>query len=120
MALVLLVEDVQDMLKMVAETLIMDNHQVQIATNGQEALTWLRKTTETPHIVISDVKMPIMDGWALLTQLRAAPQWADLPCVMVSGDPNDRQTALDNGANAFLLKPFGYSDLMKLLEELLN
>jgi CheY-like chemotaxis protein len=64
--------------------------------------------------------MPIMDGWALLAQLRAAPQWRDLPCVILSGDPNDRQIAFENGADGFLLKPFRYGDLAKILQELLN
>jgi CheY-like chemotaxis protein len=119
-ALVLLVEDVQDMLKMMAETLTMDNHRVLEATNGQEAFTRLREAIETPHLIICDIKMPVMDGWAFLAQLRAAPQWKDLPCVILSGDPNDRQIAFDNGANAFLLKPFRYADLAKILQELLN
>lgn len=108
------------MLKMVAETLKMDNHQVLEATNGQEALIRLQEAITTPQIVISDVKMPIMDGWAFLAQLRASPQWKDLPCVMLSGDANDHQLALENGADAFLLKPFRYADLMKILQELLG
>jgi len=117
---VLLVEDNHDMLMMVSETLRLDDYEVLEASNGKEALVLLQAALEPPHIVITDVKMPLMDGWQLLAAIRGHPAWADLPCLVLSGEVGDGEKAEGHGANGFLLKPFRHQELVHMIDTLLQ
>lgn len=120
MAYVLLVEDNHDMLMMLAETLRLEGHEVVEAVNGREALAMLQQLPRMPQIVVTDVNMPVMDGWALLAQMRTMPESSTIPCMMLSGDASDRDIALARGAGAFLLKPFRHSELMQMIADVLG
>ncbi len=68
--------------------------------------------TERPDVVFLDIRMPLVDGIAVIEDIRAeAP---DAVVVVVSGDPNREALALDRGAHAFLQKPFDLDELRAL------
>ncbi|MGB6166076.1 MAG: response regulator, partial [Geitlerinemataceae cyanobacterium] len=72
-------------------------------------------------LVISDVEMPVMNGFDLLTRIRAHSQWHALPVVMLTSRTGDRhrQKAMSLGANAYLGKPVTPTELLAGIERLL-
>ena len=89
------------------------------ATNGREALGVL----ETRHadLILVDISMPVLDGYATLALLREQPAHAQTPVVAVTAHATneDRQRALRSGFTEYLTKPFRPRDLLRLVERLL-
>jgi CheY-like chemotaxis protein len=89
------------------------------ATNGREALSML----ETSHadLILVDISMPVLDGYATLALLREQPAYATTPVVAVTAHATieDRQRALRSGFTEYLTKPFRPRDLLRLVERLL-
>jgi CheY-like chemotaxis protein len=107
---VLLVDDSPIIRDMVTEVLVSGGLRVSTASNGEEAL---RKIEESePDLVVSDVEMPVMDGFVLLTEIRKRTQ--RLPVVMLTtrASVQDRQRATTLGANAYVLKSDFKSDVL--------
>jgi CheY-like chemotaxis protein len=113
---VLLVEDEAVIAELFAESLLADGHHVAIATDGQEALTLFEEAEAggRPYdIVVTDVRMPRMDGVTLARRLRG--QHPDLPVVVVSGYAPAEQlsglAAVKNAPVVILPKPVKLSRL---------
>jgi CheY-like chemotaxis protein len=70
-----------------------------------------------PNFIISDVKMPRMDGFQFLHWARSHPESAELPIILFSaaGNEEDAEQAYQLGANAYLVKPFSLQELTDLL-----
>ncbi len=82
--IVLVVEDDEDIRETVAELLRAEGYSVATAGNGAEAIAYLR-TNRKPCLMILDLMMPVMDGWAVLATLRDDPELAPaLPVVVMS------------------------------------
>ncbi len=75
------------------------------ACNGLEALDVLRR--EPVDLAIVDLNMPLMDGISLVREIRATPEWSEMPVIMMSteGRDEDVRMALDAGVNLYLFKP---------------
>jgi CheY-like chemotaxis protein len=90
---------------------------VESATNGKEALDMLK--TVLPDVIITDLMMPKMDGKELISNLRAMPQTAGIPVVMISG--RNATAEEQSGANYVIFKDIGIeSQLQKALLEALG
>ena len=90
------------------------------ATNGQEGL---QKAIEfQPDLIISDLFMPIMDGFEMTRQLRQLPQFQNTKIIAVSANAFERarQRSLESGCNDFLPKPISSEELFKKIKMLLN
>ncbi len=90
------------------------------AKNGEEAL---QKALENPpDLIISDLKMPIMDGWEMLTQLRKLPDIKDIIVIISSASvfDRDRQESLAAGEQNFLSKPVQAEELYRILAQYLK
>jgi CheY-like chemotaxis protein len=86
------------------------------AADGVEALRWVH--AHGVGLVISDVVLPRMDGLELRQAIRADPVHADLPVLLISGEP---EAALLSGpCDAFLAKPFNARDLLAAVRHLVN
>src|SRR5690348_15367872 len=85
---VLVVEDDEDVREAEATILRDHGHVVSEATNGQEALDFLRNAPKKPCIVLLDLMMPVMTGWEVLEAIDAEPDLQDIPIVVLTAVTN--------------------------------
>jgi CheY-like chemotaxis protein len=90
---------------------------VIVAESGFDALAILERTADI-DIVLMDIMMPIMDGYATIRAIRALEAFKDLPIVAVTGKvmPGERQRCIDAGANDFVPKPVDVAELIAALQ----
>ncbi|MBX3226993.1 MAG: response regulator [Labilithrix sp.] len=95
---------------------------VEVAADGEQAWLALTASAASFDVVLSDVEMPRLDGFALLGRIRSTPRLARLPVVLVTAleDPADKQRALDMGASAYIVKSaFDEEQLLDVIAHLL-
>ncbi len=116
---VLIVEDNTDMRELISDAL-RAKHKLYLAADGKDGLNKARLFR--PSVIVSDVTMPIMDGFTLLEQARADVQLHDTPFVLITarGDASDRLTSDHMGADAFLAKPFKHKDICAIVDRLVE
>jgi PAS domain S-box-containing protein len=109
---ILIADDNADMRDYVARLLRARGWHIHAVPDGQTALDAARR--ETPDLVLADVMMPGLDGFALLRELRADPATADIPCILLSARAGEeaRVEGLSAGANDYLVKPFSARELV--------
>ncbi|MDB4989943.1 MAG: Sensor protein, partial [Myxococcaceae bacterium] len=109
---ILLVDDNADLRAYVAALLTRVFANVETATHGSEALALAR--LQPPDLIVSDVTMPIMDGFALVRALRADERTRSVPIILLSARAGDESTVqgLGCGADDYLVKPFSARELM--------
>ncbi len=85
------------------------------AANGQEGIRLARE--QMPDLIVSDVNLPEMDGFAILNNLRKEPITATIPFIIITANPNeaDQRRARESGANGYLPKPISIADLQALV-----
>ncbi|HRX71336.1 MAG: response regulator [Gammaproteobacteria bacterium] len=116
-ARVLLVEDQPLNQEVAAEILRQAGLQVQIADQGQEALAALQANPSGFDVVLMDLQMPVLDGYAATRQLRADPRFAGLPIIAMTANvlAGERERCLAAGMNDYLAKPIDVSNLYQKL-----
>ena len=117
MSRVLVVDDKEDNLYYL-ESLLQGYHfEVELARHGAEALAKARRTP--PDLVITDLLMPVMDGYTLLRHWRSEERLRQVPFVVYTAtytEPEDERLALQLGADAFILKPCEPDDFLAAIE----
>jgi two-component system, OmpR family, KDP operon response regulator KdpE len=106
---ILVVDDEPEILRALRAGLAAQGYEILAATNGEEGLALA--TSKSPDLVILDMMLPgEIDGLEVCRRLR---QWSDIPILMLSALGHERQkvAALDIGADDYLTKPFGMSEL---------
>src|SRR5882672_9445754 len=129
-AVILLVEDRNDDVYLVRRALSKaDVHNpFLVVENGEEALAYLegfgkyrnRDEFPMPDIMLLDLKMPRMDGYEVLRQVRAKPEFKSLRIIVLtsSEDLNDVNKAYELGANSFLVKPLEFENYAAMMRTL--
>ncbi len=114
----LIVEDNPDMVQLLMAGLE-DRYQIQIARDGQEGIEMALETV--PDLIVSDVMMPRKDGLELCAVLKKEEQTSHIPIILLTAkaDVESRLTGLDQGADAYIAKPFDARELDIRLEKLL-
>ena len=107
---VFVVEDDVDTRDMLGRFLELEGFEVELASNGKQALERLSAGVH-PCVILLDLMMPVMDGWQFRREQVRDRQLADIPVIVVSAAGKDRIAEID--ANAYLTKPV---DLEQLLE----
>ena len=118
---ILVVEDVPQILELLEVTLRFKGYPVITALNGQEALEVIDQ--EHPSLVITDILMPRLDGYALVHRLRSNPKTADIPIIFLSATyvtPEDRAFAMRLGVARFLEKPVETEEFLLTVAEVLT
>ena len=114
----LVVDDSDAVRNLVVVNLELEGFEVRSATDGQQgievAASW------RPDVITLDVVMPRLDGFETLEVLRADPETADIPVVMVTGRAQaaDRQRGESLGVDAYLAKPFEPTELVTVVSRL--
>jgi len=118
---ILVVEDIPNVLELLEVTLRFKGYPVMSARNGAEALDVI--DNERPAMVITDILMPRMDGYALVQKLRTNPKTRGIPVVFLSATyitPEDKAFALSLGAVRFLEKPVDTEEFLLTIAEILT
>ncbi|MGH1347152.1 MAG: response regulator [Nannocystales bacterium] len=112
-ARVLVVDDDPWILRMVTATLQKRDYVVDTAREGRQALQ--RASANPPDVIISDVMMPVMDGWTFVEQLRRDPRLSTIPVIFLTalGKDEARIAELGLSPDDFLAKPFRFDALEK-------
>jgi DNA-binding response OmpR family regulator len=99
------------MSRMLATVLTRRGYAVETASDGAIALA--RAIEQPPDLLITDAMMPVLDGWALVRELKARPELADVPVIFLSAlsSEEDRVRGLRLGADAYITKPFRYEEI---------
>lgn len=113
---ILCVDDEIAILSSLARTLRPLPYRVVTATDGVKALEMVKK--EKPDLIISDVKMPRMDGYELIKQLQAKG-FGEMPVVLLTGD-DDLARGYREGCVYYITKPFGKDYLLNIIEYIIG
>ena len=116
----LLVDDDPTLLEATAGLLTQYGYDVRTASNGQKALLSMKESS--PALVISDINMPIMDGYEFYQEVRKNPDWATIPFIFLTGRGTEPQIREGQrlGADAYLIKPFDPEYLLEQVQVRLN
>ena len=117
---VLIVDDNPLNLELAKEVLAAAGYVVRQAASGAEALAAVRQ--ELPQIILMDIGMPQMDGYAVLKVLRAGPATASIPVVAVTSYAmaGDERRAREAGFDGYIPKPIDVRDLPRTVAEVLD
>ena len=111
MARVLLIDDDQSNLDFMRQVMRIDGHELAWAADGEQGLALVRQFH--PQLIICDVVMPHLGGYAVLETVRADPQFAGVPVLLFSAAMSEdaRTIGLRRGATEVLAKPFDLEQL---------
>ncbi|MCU0550631.1 MAG: response regulator transcription factor [Leptolyngbya sp. Prado105] len=118
-ARILLVDDDPSCTALLTEFFEIQGYEIEVAENGEKAIEVLSE--DPPDLIVTDVIMPRMDGFALLEEVRSniETNWIPLIFLTAKSLSNDRIQALSSGANAYIVKPFRLNELSAQVESLL-
>ncbi|MDF2230992.1 response regulator [Albimonas sp. CAU 1670] len=117
---VLIAEDEPHIVESLRFILAREGYAVAEAGDGESAFQSVE--AERPDLLILDVMLPRLNGFELLRRLRADPALTGLPVIMLTakGQAQDRRTAEDIGADAFITKPFSNRDVVDHVHRLIS
>lgn len=118
---ILVVEDHPEIRNFIHSILELD-YNVITASNGLEGLAVLKNNLKTIDLIISDVMMPQMDGFAMLEAIKANKDWRHTPMIMLTAraSEEDKLHALTIGVHDYLTKPFSVEELKVRINNLLH
>ena len=111
---VLLVDDDPDIIQAASLRLQLAGYGIVTANDGERGVAMAAQSQ--PDVILLDVRMPRMDGFAALAELKERSDTKDIPVVMLSASVSDQQAALDAGARFFLRKPYRGEQLLRTVE----
>ncbi len=117
---ILIVDDEPDSLLVATHILKFYGGNVVTAENGQEGFE--RAKEVLPRFIISDLSMPVIDGWTMLTMLRQHPPTENIPVIALSAHAmvGDREKAIEAGFNNYIPKPLSAQTFLQTLLRILG
>jgi CheY-like chemotaxis protein len=113
--LILVVEDDPQVARLVALVLQRNGRDCQVVADGTTALS--RAKEMRPQMIFADLTIKGMNGEALCSALKGAAETRSIPYVVLSGDRDIAEKARLCGADDYLVKPFDFPDLIRLVEK---
>jgi CheY-like chemotaxis protein len=92
-------------------------HQVMSASNGQEALNYLRQIQSLPNLILLDLMMPMMDGWQFLKERKQEALLASVPVIVISAAELHRSQFGPLGVAGYLQKPVSIKLLLETVAQ---
>jgi CheY-like chemotaxis protein len=117
---ILVVDDSALIRQVISDAFRPAGHLIDEAADGRAALEKVRESI--PDLIIADILMPVMDGWALCHELRREPAFQDIPFIFLTTerDVPKRIKGLEMGADDYLCKPFSKEELVARAERLMH
>jgi signal transduction histidine kinase len=117
---ILIVDDTPANLRLLADMLTGQGYTVRVARNGELALRGVRAAP--PDLILLDIKMPELDGYAVCAQLKADPGTRDIPVIFISAldQVEDKVQAFTHGGVDYVTKPFQMAEVLARVETHLN
>lgn len=109
---VLIVDDTPANLKVLVDLLSTHGYKVRPAVNGRQALAAIEQ--RSPDLVLLDIRMPGMDGFEVCVEIKANPQWCDIPVIFISAQDSaqDKVRAFEVGGIDYVTKPFEAQEVL--------
>lgn len=120
MTRILLLEDNHDMREAIKEALTIFDFEVIVGRDGNDGLAAIEEQHTRPDLIITDLRMPNLSGEELLDYLRQNPELDHVGVIIMSGSSANLDAILERGADAFIVKPFNFNDLFKMITEVLE
>lgn len=116
---ILVVDDKQSLSNLLLQFLGRSFEVVSVE-NGQDAMVWLQ-SGQFPDLIITDLEMPVMDGFEFITRLKESGFFGEIPIIVLSCRESsaDRIRCLRLGADDYMVKPFNPEELLVRIERLL-
>lgn len=117
---ILVVDDYPALVTIIRHKLLQNGYEVITAQNGLDALELVEK--EVPDLVISDVEMPLMDGYELCRKIKENPKFNTIPVILVTSriEASSLMKGIEAGADNYLTKPYDDDTLFSKVSELLS
>lgn len=117
---ILVIDDQLENLRTLSEILQRKGYQVRQATNGKIALK--TATSQPPDLILLDIRMPMMDGYAVCAALKQSPQTREIPVIFLSalGEVSDKVKAFNLGGVDYITKPFQAGEVLARIDNQLN
>lgn len=123
---ILLIEDSPDDAELTIAALSLDlSDRVVLAQDGRQALDWLlrrgayaNRAQDNPVVILLDLKMPMVDGFGVLREIRKNPHLQHVPVVGLtsSTEPGDMERAYREGINAYVVKPVDFTEFVEAMK----
>src|SRR5688572_26925298 len=116
---ILIVDDSRTQIELLKYLLEIQEYSVTVASNGREALDVAAQNR--PHLVISDIVMPVMDGYEMCNQMKETPELSDIPVILLTqlSEPEDIVRGLKARADYYLTKPYKPDYLLSKVKSVL-
>lgn len=117
----ILVIDDEKSIRMLLENFLSKKYEVTAKADGMDALNWMQEGN-LPDLIVADIKMPNIDGYDFIKNIRASGYFKDIPLIMLSSlnSSAERVKCLKLGANDYMVKPFNPEELSIRIEGMLD
>ncbi len=118
---ILMADDEATVLEIMARKVASAGYEVVTASNGKQA--WEKIQSENPDVVLLDLTMPVMDGFAVLSQLRTNPpsqKWIPVIIISALDEMHNMQKGFDLEADHYLVKPCHIEDVLKAIKLMIS
>jgi len=120
MAKVLLVEDNEMNRDMLSRRLQRRGHDVVVSVDGEDGVN--KASAELPDIILMDMDLPVLNGWAAVRKIKSAPETQSIPIIALTAHAmaGDREKSLEAGCDDYDTKPVEFARLIEKMETLLE
>lgn len=117
---ILVAEDYKPLLLAIQSILEAEGYTVLTASDGEEALRLMERVR--PDLILADIMMPRVNGYAFLTAVRSCPEWSSIPFIFLSAraEQEDLKKRKAMGVTGYLIKPFEPQELIEIVRRYLG